>query len=95
MEEEKRNIRRSHLLIATVILFVVCWLPLNVLNLGEDLNLPLKSWKFYYFTFFCFHLVAMCSTICNMLVYGWLNENIAAHSHIFRNIREGVWMMLV
>ena len=46
--------------------------------------------RYYYFSFFCFHLLAMCSTICNMLVYGWLNENIASQSHIFRDIRCSV-----
>ena len=37
--------RRSHLLIATVCLFVICWLPLNIINLAEDLDLPLKTWR--------------------------------------------------
>ena len=49
LKDEKRNIRRSHLLITTVTLFVVCWLPLNILNLGEDLDLPLKSWRWVLF----------------------------------------------
>ena len=44
-EKERRNVRRSHLLITTVILFVICWLPLNILNLGEDLDLPLQTWR--------------------------------------------------
>ena len=44
-EKERRNVRRSHLLITTVILFVICWLPLNILNLGEDLDMPLQTWR--------------------------------------------------
>ncbi len=44
-EEKRRNMRRSHLLLATLLLFIVCWLPLNILNLGEDLNMPLRSWR--------------------------------------------------
>ena len=103
VREEQRNIRRSHLLLATVTLFVFCWLPLNILNLAEDLNMPLTTWRwqwmkinnfshshlfrFYYFSFFCFHLIAMSSSICNMLLYGWLNENISSQSHIWRNIK--------
>ena len=35
-------------LLATLALFVVCWLPLNILNLGEDLNMPLKNWRYSY-----------------------------------------------
>ena len=40
--------------------------------------------RLYYFSFFCAHLVAMSSTICNMILYGWLNENIA--THVRRNL---------
>ena len=35
--------------------------------------------RLYFFSFFCFHLVAMCSTLCNMILYGWLNDNISSH----------------
>ena len=110
VQDEKRNMRRSHLLLATVVLFVFCWLPLNILNLGEDLNMPLKSWRwekiisektkfsfsfrFYYFSFFCFHLISMSSSICNMLLYGWLNENIASHSHILSHIKVKILNIL-
>ena len=41
----RRNVRRTYLLLATLVLFIVCWLPLNILNLGEDLNMPLRSWR--------------------------------------------------
>ena len=43
--EKRRHIRRSLVLVATLALFVVCWLPVNILNLGEDLDLPLRSWR--------------------------------------------------
>ena len=43
--EKRRHIRRSLVLVATLGLFVVCWLPVNILNLGEDLDLPLRSWR--------------------------------------------------
>ena len=42
---ERRNVRRTQLLLATLLLFIVCWLPLNILNLGEDLNMPLRAWR--------------------------------------------------
>ena len=38
-------------------------------------------------SFFCFHLISMSSTICNMLLYGWLNEDISSHSAVLKNIR--------
>ena len=45
MMSERRNMRRTLLMLATLVLFIVCWLPLNILNLGEDLNMPLRSWR--------------------------------------------------
>ena len=47
--EKRRHIRRSLVLVATLALFVVCWLPVNILNLGEDLDLPLRSWRLVVF----------------------------------------------
>ena len=37
--------RRTRLLFSMVTIFVFCWLPLNILNLAEDLDLPLKTWR--------------------------------------------------
>ena len=102
IEDKKRNIQRSHLLVATVTLFILCWLPLNILNIAEDFDLPLRTWRYllrifspfqlkinryYYFSFFCFHLMSMSSTICNMLLYGWLNHNISSQSRIISGIK--------
>ena len=42
----RRNMRRNNVMIATMVLFVVCWLPLNILNLGEDFNIPLQNWRY-------------------------------------------------
>ena len=48
IQEKRRHVRRSVVLLATLALFVVCWFPLNILNLGEDLNMPLKNWRYSY-----------------------------------------------
>ena len=47
-------------------------------NMNLFLKIPLHC-SYYYFSFFCFHLIAMTSTVCNMLLYGWLNDNISQH----------------
>ena len=44
-QDPGRNIQRSHHLVATVTLFILCWLPLNILNIAEDFNLPLRTWR--------------------------------------------------
>ena len=54
----------------------VSWLPMFPLFMVLE-----RFWKFnfrfYYFTFFCIHLTAMCSACVNPFLYGWLNENIS------------------
>ena len=63
------------MLIYMVIVFGVCWLPLNVINFLADINLfPIHCWEYYNFTFFIAHVAAMSSTCCNPFLYGWYNE---------------------
>ena len=45
-EDKRRNIQRSHLLVATVTFFILCWLPMNILNIAEDFDLPLRTWRY-------------------------------------------------
>ena len=40
--------------------------------------------RFYFFTFFCIHLTAMCSACVNPFLYGWLNENISNQVKILK-----------
>ena len=37
----------------------------------------------------------MSSTICNMLLYGWLNENISSHSRVVSNIKVNNFKALI
>merc|ERR1711884_925409 len=73
--ERARNRRRSGILMAILLVFVICWLPLNLINLAEDFNFNIHCWSWYNFCFSCCHCFAMSSTCYNPLLYCWLNQN--------------------
>jgi len=73
--EIRRNRRTNRMLIASVAIFVCCWLPLNVINLifeylGDEIFVP-----YFLLTFFIFHVFAMSSTVYNPFLYAWMNES--------------------
>ena len=79
-----------------LLVFTLGWLPVNILNVLEDLQVPLLCWPYYYFLFFTFHLIAMLTTCCNPLFYGWLSSNRQVKRYMFPFIFSSkdtiVWM---
>uniref|UniRef100_A0A1I8FHG6 G_PROTEIN_RECEP_F1_2 domain-containing protein n=1 Tax=Macrostomum lignano TaxID=282301 RepID=A0A1I8FHG6_9PLAT len=67
----RRKRRTNRMLIAMVVIFVVCWIPLNLLWMLND---PSSS---------CATLLAMSSVMYNPFLYGWMNANF---QNEFRNI---------
>ena len=65
-----------------LVVFVLCWLPLNIINIAEDFDYSIHCWKWYNITFLSCHAFAMSSTCYNPLLYWWLNQT-------FRYGREG------
>ena len=45
-----------------------------------DVKVELVCWPYYYLVFFLLHLVAMFSTCCNPVLYGWLSSPPACSS---------------
>ena len=43
--ERARNRRRSGILMSILVVFVLCWLPLNIINLAEDFNFNIHCWR--------------------------------------------------
>ncbi|VDD83286.1 unnamed protein product [Mesocestoides corti] len=81
-ELEMRRIRRAvKMLIAMVVIFVVCWIPLNCLWMVTDLGTNSQAVQSFagsgYFTlvFFVCHSLAMSSAVYNPFLYTWLNES--------------------
>ena len=51
------------------------WLPLNLVNLLNDVSIHAEEWTYYNLCFFVAHAIAMTSTCYNPFLYAWLNEN--------------------
>ena len=79
--EECRNKRINRMLIAMIVIFIICWLPLNIYHLAmnhiDEENLPSQNKGLIIFLFL--HITAMSSVMYNPFLYGWMNENFNKH----------------
>ncbi|MGH0139130.1 UNVERIFIED_CONTAM: hypothetical protein FKN15_068851 [Acipenser sinensis] len=69
-----RRRKTTKMLVMVVVVFGVCWLPFHVFQLASDLDLIMK-FEEYKLLYTVFHVIAMCSTFANPLLYGWMNKN--------------------
>uniref|UniRef100_A0AAN0LM70 G protein-coupled receptor n=1 Tax=Polyphagotarsonemus latus TaxID=1204166 RepID=A0AAN0LM70_9ACAR len=81
--ERERSKRTNYMLILIVIIFVICWLPLNAHNLIVDFFPSVNNWPYIKVFSLLAHVTAMCSTCCNPFVYAWLDK---AFRKEFKNI---------
>ncbi|XP_005103692.1 probable G-protein coupled receptor 83 [Aplysia californica] len=75
LSQAKAKRKSIKLLIAVVIVFAICWLPLNMYHLLTDLHPKPEMFQYNTLAFFACHWVAISSTCYNPFVYCWLNEN--------------------
>jgi hypothetical protein len=61
------------MLIAMVVIFAICWLPLNIVHMVAEFHRSELS--HYKVLFLSTHVIAMSSTIYNPFLYSWLNDN--------------------
>lgn len=73
--DRERKRRTNRMLIAMVVIFLLSWLPLNVINIINDFYGQMGNWQYYFLSFFMVHSMAMSSTCYNPFLYAWLNEN--------------------
>ncbi|BFY97596.1 hypothetical protein BsWGS_00636 [Bradybaena similaris] len=73
--EIKRKKRTNNMLIAMVVIFVLCWMPLNMVHLWRDADKSMEGWYYFTLIFFVAHVIAMSSTIYNPFLYAWMNDN--------------------
>uniref|UniRef100_A0A1I8H754 G_PROTEIN_RECEP_F1_2 domain-containing protein n=1 Tax=Macrostomum lignano TaxID=282301 RepID=A0A1I8H754_9PLAT len=84
-QDVRRKRRTNRMLIAMVTIFVVCWIPLNLLWMLKDVNLVVE--KNFHVPFFACHLLAMSSVMYNPFLYGWMNANFKARRNCHTEFR--------
>ncbi|XP_053316334.1 neuropeptide Y receptor type 2 [Spea bombifrons] len=71
----QRRRKTTKMLVAVVVVFAVCWLPFHAFQLASDIDSKVLDLNEYKFIYTIFHVIAMCSTFANPLLYGWMNNN--------------------
>lgn len=73
--EIRRKRRTNKMLIAMVTIFVICWLPINMVLLIGDYLVKFSENLYFALVFLTSHVIAMSSTIYNPFLYAWMNDN--------------------
>ncbi len=56
-----------------VVIFAICWLPLNIVHMVAEFHrFDISHYRVLFLTT---HVIAMSSTIYNPFLYSWLNDN--------------------
>ncbi|RZF41430.1 hypothetical protein LSTR_LSTR000144 [Laodelphax striatellus] len=79
--ENSRDVRMARskkkmikMMVTVVVVFTVCWLPLNIFLLLWEQNPELSSWELMPHLFFACHWLAMSHTCYNPIIYCWMNS---------------------
>lgn len=70
-----RRRKTTKMLVCVVVVFAVSWLPFHTFQLVSDIDSQVLDLKEYKLIYTVFHVIAMCSTFANPLLYGWMNNN--------------------
>ncbi|XP_056418140.1 neuropeptide Y receptor type 2 isoform X2 [Hyla sarda] len=71
----QRRRKTTKMLVAVVVVFAVCWLPFHAFQLASDIDSKVLDLNEYKLIYTIFHVIAMCSTFANPILYGWMNNN--------------------
>uniref|UniRef100_A0A8C7XVZ0 Neuropeptide Y receptor type 2 n=1 Tax=Oryzias sinensis TaxID=183150 RepID=A0A8C7XVZ0_9TELE len=77
-ERHRRRRKTTKMLVTMVVVFAVSWLPFHAFQLATDIDNKVLDMRDFRLLYTIFHVVAMCSTFANPLVYGWMNRNYRA-----------------
>ncbi|XP_052773955.1 G-protein coupled receptor 83-like [Mya arenaria] len=70
-KNKKKSIK---MLLIVVIVFAICWMPLNLYHILTDLHPDTETFHYNATAFFVCHWIAISSTCYNPFIYCWLNE---------------------
>ncbi|CAN2388764.1 neuropeptide Y receptor activity [Pristimantis euphronides] len=71
----QRRRKTTKMLVAVVVVFAMCWLPFHAFQLASDIDSKVLDLNEYKLIYTVFHVIAMCSTFANPILYGWMNNN--------------------
>ncbi|XP_071390587.1 neuropeptide Y receptor type 2 [Centroberyx affinis] len=74
-DRHRRKKKTTKMLVTVVVVFAVSWLPFHAFQLAVDIDSSVLDMKDFKLLFTAFHVVAMCSTFVNPILYGWMNNN--------------------
>ncbi|AWP05355.1 putative neuropeptide Y receptor type 2 [Scophthalmus maximus] len=74
-DRHQRRKKTTKMLLTMVVVFAVSWLPFHAFQLAVDIDSTVLYRKDFKLLFTVFHIVAMCSTFVNPILYGWMNGN--------------------
>ncbi|TKS93385.1 Neuropeptide Y receptor type 2 [Collichthys lucidus] len=77
-ERHRRRRKTTKMLVTMVVVFAVSWLPFHAFQLATDIDNTVLDMRDYRLLYTVFHVIAMCSTFANPLLYGWMNRNYRA-----------------
>lgn len=92
-DRHHRRKKTTKMLVTMVVVFAVSWLPFHAFQLATDIDSSVLDMKDFKLLYTMFHIIAMCSTFANPILYGWMNNNYrAAFTAVFkceRRLRSG------
>ncbi|XP_028269181.1 neuropeptide Y receptor type 2 [Parambassis ranga] len=92
-DRHQRRKKTTKMLLTMVVVFAVSWLPFHAFQLAIDIDSTVLYMKDFKLLFTVFHIMAMCSTFVNPILYGWMNNNYrTAFMSVFRCYWPFSWM---
>ncbi|XP_036407829.1 neuropeptide Y receptor Y2, like [Megalops cyprinoides] len=74
-DRHHRRRKTTKMLVTVVVVFAVSWLPFHAFQLAIDIDSSVLDMKDFKLLYTVFHVIAMCSTFANPILYGWMNKN--------------------